>query len=306
LGALVKFKIDNYEIGYYYRREGRVPKIKSPLRYPGGKSRGLKKILPIIPTFSEYREPFVGGGSIFIALKQLVKRDQKFIINDLNYDVFCFWKTVKNNLMEMVKEVCNIKKKEKDGKVLYEKLMNDDFDNVFDKGVRFFILNRITFSGLSDSGGYSEQAFKLRFTDSCINRLEKLGSIMKNVEIRNSDYEDILILEGKDVFIFLDPPYFKSRKSRLYGNDGDLHINFSHERFAKNMKNCQHKWLITYDDSEEIRELFDFANKYEWTLQYGMNNYKQESAKKGKELFITNYKIEDKYQKRSIKTLDNF
>ena len=45
-------------------------KVKSPLRFPGGKSRALKQILPIIPEFKEYREPMVGGGSVFFALKQ--------------------------------------------------------------------------------------------------------------------------------------------------------------------------------------------------------------------------------------------
>jgi D12 class N6 adenine-specific DNA methyltransferase len=47
-------------------------RLKSPLRYPGGKSKALKNILPYIPlNFSEYREPFLGGGSVFIAIKQL-------------------------------------------------------------------------------------------------------------------------------------------------------------------------------------------------------------------------------------------
>jgi DNA adenine methylase len=46
--------------------------------------------------------------------------------------------------------------------------------------------------------------------------------------------------------------------------------------------------LITYDDSLEIRKNFQFARIFEWELQYGMNNYKQASAEKGKELFITN------------------
>ena len=55
------------------------------------------------------------------------------------------------------------------------------------------------------------------------------------------------------------------------------------------MRKCPHKWLITYDDSSVIRELFDFAEIQEWTLQYGMNNYRKDSAAKGKELFIKNY-----------------
>ena len=85
------------------------------------------------------------------------------------------------------------------------------------------------------------------------------------------------------------PPYLAATKSKLYGRKGSFHTSFDHERFAENMKKCHHKWLITYDDSTEIRALFNFANITEWTLQYGMNNYKQTSAAKGQELFIKNY-----------------
>jgi DNA adenine methylase len=55
------------------------------------------------------------------------------------------------------------------------------------------------------------------------------------------------------------------------------------------MRKCQHRWLITYDDSPEIRQMFNFARITEWTLQYGMNNYKQEFAAAGRELIIKNY-----------------
>lgn len=44
--------------------------IKSPLRYPGGKSRAIELISTLVPEFQEFREPFVGGGSVFIYLKQ--------------------------------------------------------------------------------------------------------------------------------------------------------------------------------------------------------------------------------------------
>ncbi|MFO5492841.1 MAG: DNA adenine methylase, partial [Cuspidothrix sp.] len=57
------------------------------------------------------------------------------------------------------------------------------------------------------------------------------------------------------------------------------------------LKQCPHNWLITYDDCPEIRENFKWANITEWELQYGMNNYKQKTAEKGQELFISNYEI---------------
>lgn len=57
------------------------------------------------------------------------------------------------------------------------------------------------------------------------------------------------------------------------------------------MKNCPHKWLITYDDSEYIKELFSFASIRSWNLTYGMRNVTDNSDQKGNELFISNYDI---------------
>ena len=70
--------------------------IVSPLRYPGGKSRAIKNILPLIPyNFDEFIEPFVGGGSVFISARQNIFNNAKYVINDLNFDLYCFWKYAK-------------------------------------------------------------------------------------------------------------------------------------------------------------------------------------------------------------------
>lgn len=271
-----------------------IKKVRSPLRYPGGKSRAIKKILPLIPKdFKEFREPFVGGGSVFLAVKQELNSKALYVINDLNYDLYCFWKIAQNNIEEFVEEVKRIKEEEKDGRELFNYLVeNDNNLSDFDRAVRFFVLNRITFSGTVDSGGYSKQAFQKRFTDSSIERLALLSEPLQGVKICHGDYEEHLFQEGDDVFIFLDPPYLRQAKSKLYGKNGDLHVGFDHERFARNMKKCKHKWLITLDNTPEIWEMFSFAYIYEWELQYGMNNYKKKNAKKGKELFISNYKLD--------------
>lgn len=267
--------------------------IKSPLRYPGGKSKALKQIIPLIPSnFKEFRDPMVGGGSVFFAIKQKYP-DKKFRINELNEDLYLFWKYSQIDPNKLVKEVKKIKEEYEDGRKLFFELTSPDKKfTEFERAVRFFVLNRITFSGAVDSGGYSKQSFELRFTNSSIERLELTGKqIQGDVLITNRDYEDVIHEEGEDVFIFLDPPYLSLSKSKLYGKKGDLHSSFEHERFAENMKKCKHKWLITYDDSPEIRELFSFANIMPWELQYGMNNYKKRYAAKGKELFISNYDI---------------
>ena len=272
---------------------------KSPLRYPGGKSRALKQILPLIPVnISEFREPFVGGGSVFFAIRSLFQsRIKSYWINDLNYDLYCFWKQVRDNAPDLVETLAKTRVTATDGHALFEELtqakdeLNRDRDMLseFQRAVRFFILNRITFSGIVDSGGYSQSAYEKRFTDSSIERVKNICPYLSGVKITNGDYINALFQEGDGVFIFLDPPYWKATESRLYGVRGTLHTAFDHEQFAENMRKCSHKWLITYDDSPAIRELFNFAEIQEWTLQYGMNNYRKESAAKGQELFIKNY-----------------
>ncbi|MBD2296580.1 DNA adenine methylase [Anabaena sphaerica FACHB-251] len=268
--------------------------IKSPLRYPGGKSRAIQQILTYLPeSFAEFREPFVGGGSVFIYLKQKYP-NLKISINDLNRELFLFWHFAQSDLSKLVSEIRHIKEKCQDGKLLFSKLVSVDVNTLSDleRAVRFFVLNRITFSGTIESGGFSLESFHTRFTTSSIDRLEKLGKILtQDIKITNLDYSQILHTDGQDVFIFLDPPYFKAEKSKLYGKRGNLHTGFDHLRFAEVLKECPHQWLVTYDDSPEIRDNFQWANIYEWELQYGMNNYKQKGAAKGKELFISNYEV---------------
>ena len=265
--------------------------IKTPLRYPGGKSRAVKKILPLIPEFDEFREPFLGGGSIFIASKQ-IHPHQTFWINDIYEDLYCFWIQLQNNTEKLLSEIQNIYDKYKeldDGKLLFELMTKKIFYEELEKAVKFFVLNRITFSGTIEAGGYSKGAFDSRFTQSSIDRLIPFKNLLNGVKISSHDYSKLISKEGNNVFIFLDPPYYSATKSKLYGKKGSLHINFDHERFAETIKSTQHKWLITYDNSEEIRKLYKDYNLIEWELQYGMNNYKKTNAPKGKELIITNY-----------------
>lgn len=265
--------------------------IKSPLRYPGGKSRAIPQLSRYLPpSFEEYREPFVGGGSVFIWLKQRFPQRQ-FWINDLNRDVYAFWLAAQQDSERLVGEIERIKRETSDGKSLFVELASQNTAGLsdFERAVRFFVLNRISFSGTVDSGGYSQKAFESRFTDSSIERLKPLQELLAGVRITNFDYREILQANGEGVFIFLDPPYLTATKSRLYGKDGILHTTFNHTEFADELRQNQHQWLITYDDSVQIRRNFAFANCYEWEMQYGMNNYKQGSAAKGKELFLANY-----------------
>ncbi len=269
----------------------RCKMIKSPLRYPGGKSRALKKIMAHVPDFKEYREPFLGGGSLFLHLKQLFP-DRKFCVNDLYYDVYNFWRQAQINLDAVVDMVMKWRFQFQDGKELYVFLKsNSGCFNDIERAAAFFIFNRITFSGTTHSGGYSEDAFRNRFTDSSIERLCSLVEVIGDpkITITNYDYTELLRREGDNVFIYLDPPYYSATNSALYGKKGDLHKTFDHKRFAEAVEDCAHKYLITYDDCDYIRNLFSYTTIIPWKLTYGMRNVSQKSTQKGDEVFVTNY-----------------
>lgn len=263
--------------------------IKSPLRYPGGKSRAIKLIAKLVPEFDEYREPFLGGGSLFLYLKQRFP-NKIFWINDLYFELFKFWEVAQKDVNTLIDKIYEWKNKFPIGKDLHI-FLNTNLDGFNDVEIAaaFFIYNRITFSGTSLSGGFSEHAFTGRFTESSIQRLRPFSKILKGATITNLDYEELIKVKGENVFIFLDPPYYSATKSALYGKNGNLHKSFDHIRFAELMRDCKHKWLITYDDSKYIRDLFSYANIISWDLTYGMRNVTEDSNQKGKELFISNY-----------------
>ncbi len=275
--------------------------IKSPLRYPGGKSRAIKFIAPLIPEFDEFREPFVGGGSVFVYLKQKFP-NKKFWINDIYENLYHFWNQTQQNPDKLIEQIQYWRDNSNVGKELHKYLLKniDKFDDL-KKAAAFFVFNRITFSGTTESGGFSNAAFNKRFTQSSIERVKALSHILGNTKITNLDYQEVIEAEGDNVFIFLDPPYYSATKSALYGKNGNLHKIFDHERFAEVLKRTNHKWLITYDDSEYIRDLFSFANIKKWNLTYGMRNVGNNGNQKGNELFISNYPLETKTQK--IRTL---
>lgn len=266
--------------------------VRTPLRYPGGKHRALAQIFKQFPDhFASFREPFVGGGSVFIAARQAFPRVPVWI-NDLSPDVASFWQVAQSQLGALVREVRAVRDTASDGRGLYQHWRDLEPRDTFERALRFFVLNRITFSGTTDSGGYSPAAFETRFTHSSIERLGKLEAVMDGVRVTNRDYRALLEPDEPDTLVFLDPPYWSATKSKLYGVNGHLHTGFDHAAFALELRKSAHHWLVTYDDSAPVRKLFGFAHLEPWALQYGMNNYRQDSAAIGQELFIRNYRLE--------------
>lgn len=190
-------------------------KIKSPLRYPGGKSRVADKLVSLFPPHTEYREPFLGGGSVLIS--ERVHNPLKFYwVNDIYNELMSFWICARDHNRELVDIVSKIKSEAEDGKTLHRRLVGSISSmGKLEKAAAFFVINRISFSGTTLSGGFSKSAFEGRFTDSSIRRVEAIAPILKGVGMTQVDYSELLSAEGDDVFIFMDPPLCKSGEERI-------------------------------------------------------------------------------------------
>lgn len=263
----------------------------SPLKYPGGKFRALSEIISRVPTdIQEYREPLLGGGSVFFELRNR-RPPLSFWINDLNPDLIAFYNQTKKHGFQMGRDLLDLKHRfRNDGRVLLDYAIGLQ-SSEYDRALRFFILNRITFNGIgltrmhTSSKSYSEIAFRKKFTTSVINRVPCASGLLDGVRITNSDYEELLFAPGKDVFLFLDPPYLLQRENSLYGERGTLHKGFNYEKLSNDLRACPHRWLMTLNDCPEIRDIFSWAELEPFTFHYSMQNWRQ-----GKELFISNYK----------------
>jgi len=280
----------------------------SPLRYPGGKSRGVKFLLDFVPVSRVVREPFFGGGSMTFSLMQQ-DHTRLYEASDLNFDLYCFWTQLQMHpaeLIEGVQQVYNYYKlyntgfnENKAGKHLFISILGRRKAAItpLQRAIDFYILNRISFSGVVDRGGFSQASFEKRFTQSSIDKLSYSAEIVKGINFYHRDYSYLLEKPGKEVFIFLDPPYHAAAKSKLYGRGGLLHTHFDHEQLVEKLKATSHKWMITYDDSTYIRELYKGFCQYQWQLQYGMTNSQQSPSVLGSELIIANYDLQATFEK---------
>lgn len=267
-------------------------RFKSPLRYPGGKQKAIQKIERMFPKGArEYREPMVGGASVYFFARSN-QFAESYWINDLFSELVAFWKVVQDKkccdrLVAELEKLRTSFDSAEEIKDYFLEVRSEEPSDQFRQALLFFFFNRVTFSGTTRAGGFSKAASVSRFTASSIERLKPLPKALENTRISNLDFEYVIEKDGKDVFIFLDPPYYTATK--LYGKNGGLHA-FDHERLANLLKNTNHRFLITYDDCEEIRQLYKWANISSWELQYGMNNCGADNLSKiGSELFIYNY-----------------
>lgn len=273
--------------------------LKTPLRYPGGKSRAVKTLIPQFPlNISEYRECFLGGGSVAIAFTK-ENPGIPVWVNDLYWPLYNFWVNLQLSGYELQERLLELKSNNsnpdlaKDLFLSSKDIINSADASFFDKAVAFYIVNKCSFSGLTESSSFSKQASVSNFSVNGISKLFEYSKLIKNWKITNLSYEELVYTPSPvDCFWFLDPPY--DIKDNLYGNKGSMHKGFNHKEFHSVVtQNIKDNWMITYNDNETLNEWYKDYYCKSWSLTYTMRSTGEYTIeqKKRLELLITNYEV---------------
>lgn len=257
--------------------------IKTNLRWPGGKSRMVKKLEVHFPKkIDNYFDLFLGGGSVLLHVIQKYMPIE-IMGNDIDKDLINYYCKVQKKPDEIINTILDIKNNFDSDQ--FRKKFND-----LDRKIpeHYFILNKTSFSGIGYN--YSKSSYEKNFTIKSINRINEISEIIKNVRFSNVDFEEIKF-PLKNFFIYLDPPYFSNRKKGLYGKNGEYHKEFNHKSLRELVERYRNdnEILLSYDDCDEIRELYKDFNIIPFDFTYSMTNTGGNMCKIGKELIIKNY-----------------
>ncbi len=280
--------------------------LKTPLRYPGGKSRALSKLFQYIPDlkgYKEFREPFLGGGSVALEVTKRYPRLDIWV-NDLYEPLYNFWRELQDHGNEITDILLQLKQRHCDhtsAKQLFLEAKDylsgsqttvqfPPYSEDIWRAVSFYVVNKCSFSGLTESSSFSKQASDQNFSLAGIERLRDYQKLIGNWKITNLSYEQLLS-DCKQTFTYLDPPY--EIGSNLYGKRGNMHSGFNHDHFAIKCDRFVGPQLISYNSSQLIRERFKEYQAAEFAHTYTMRSvgsYNTDQADR-KELVLANYEM---------------
>ncbi len=267
--------------------------INSPFRYAGGKFYARKLILEHLPSHASYVEPFAGGASIFFAKIKVANN----WLNDIDKDLINCYLAIRDDPKGLIEGLRGeTASKERHG--YYKNTFQAKSD--MERAVRWYYLNRTSYSGTMNVQncfwGYGDK-YSMRPENWPANIL-RTSFKLQNVKLTSYDYEQVINDSEDGSFLFIDPPYFNADQDKFYTHafKKDDHYHLCNVLLQNRDR---FRFLLTYDDSKEIRELYGWAGKpleKEWnytlnrTDDQRKNGSKEKGSRyKGKELFILNY-----------------
>jgi len=269
--------------------EDKKEKILLPFRWAGGKYYALKYLRPFWSSVDhdEYREPFLGGGSVFWA-KEKVRYNW---LNDIDKDLILSLNFIsdyakRDKLLDLFK---NEMEATKENHTRIKNLVpTDELESVY----RFYYLNRTSFSGKMKSPSWGYRPKRSLPPNRWKERIIPCSIKLQNVRLTAQDFSEIIHAPalGKKTLLFLDPPYYNAYQENHYVHS---FRKSDHLRLAQDLSETKYKFFMTYDDCPEIREMYPGAYIQELSFFYRIDNSGDNNnlRKQGKEIVISNYKI---------------
>lgn len=250
----------------------------TPLRYPGGKGKLAEYIKSIVLSNDlvggRYIEPYAGGAAVAIELLVLGYMDE-IHINDLNPGVYAFWSSVLDNTNALISLIENTPVTI-DEWHRQKAIQRSATTANLELGFSTFFLNRCNRSGILKGGviGGKDQTGKwkldARFNKAdLVSRIQLIKRFRDQIVLYNLDATKLVktlapTLKGKTLF-YLDPPYYVKGKG-LYDNfyAHQDHLDIAHQMATVGSA----KWIVSYDDVEEIRDMYKSFQMLRYRLSY--------------------------------------
>ncbi|MCM1062609.1 MAG: DNA adenine methylase [Eubacterium sp.] len=267
-----------------------VTLINSFLSWIGGKKSSRNIIIPRFPLFYErYVEVFGGGGWILFA--KPIGNDFE-VFNDANSNISNLFYCVREHSAELIDRLRYVLNSREDFErikhIVNEKAEIGDVKRAAD----FYQLIRYSYASSCDSYGGKPHSMWSNFP-----LIEQASRRLQKVIIENKDFEKLILSQDSEMsFFYCDPPYYSTEG--YYSNVGFTKAD--HERLRDTLKNISGKFLLSYNDCAEIRELYKGYEMYSYER---LNNIRQrfDGGSMFGELLIANYDINERLkQNRQI------
>lgn len=274
-----------------------MPITDTPLRYPGGKSQLTPLVIDILRKndliYGEYVEPFAGGAGIAMTLL-LNSYVSRVYLNDIDPTIHAFWHSVLHDTDELCRLVQSTPTTMEEWYRQRAIFLDSTCEDITARGFATLFLNRTNRSGILRGGviGGYEQAGNYKM-DCRFNRVDLVRKIKRialhkdQIELSCLDAATFIETVVPDTdpctLVNLDPPY--------YGKGPELYTNFYHHRdhelLAHAIEGIARRWIVTYDDTPEIRQFYSAHPMYSSSL-----NYSAQEKRVGVELLVSDVKLE--------------
>ena len=266
---------------------------KCLINWVGGKRLLRKTIAPLIPKdIKSYIEPFGGGGWVLFYKDRWADLE---IYNDLDGRLVNLFRIVKyhpNAFKEEYKYLLG-------SRDMFFQFLNGTFITDIQKAVQFYFIITRSFGGKGSSFGTVKKSSggASKSQKNVLDKIDAIHERLDKVMIENRDFETLIKqYDFEDAFFYCDPPY-----SQGCGYDVTSTKDFDHERLREVLGNIKGRFLLSYDDSPKIRELYKGFEMIEVERLNGINNRSDVENRKKifRELLIANYPIKELHERKT-------